>query len=99
MQRFITKFAGLKAKKMVKIILIVAVILYVMSRFSTHIFRFALNLLGQQLEKEIQKEEAKANGFKTKSYENTTLYYQQKQQTKNNNKNEGGDYVHFEEVK
>jgi predicted metal-dependent hydrolase len=83
---------------MVKIILISAVFLYVMSKFSTQIFRFALWLLGQQLEKEIKKEEAKVNGFKTKNYDDVTVYYKNGQ-TPQKKQNESGDYVDFEEVK
>jgi hypothetical protein len=84
---------------MVKFLLVTALLLYLMSKFSTQLFRFALWIVGQQLEKEIQKQDAQTNGFQTKDYKDMTLHY--KNTTPSNKKmtKEGGDYVDFEEVK
>jgi hypothetical protein len=85
---------------MIKFILVSAAILYLLSRFSTQIFSFALWVLGQKLEKEIQKQEAKNQGFATKDYQDGTIFYK-KTNTENyqKNKENSADYIDYEEVK
>lgn len=85
---------------MIKFILVSAAFLFLLSRFSTQIFSFALWLLGRQLDKEIKKQDAKAQGFATKEYNNTTVFYKNSQ-TENyqKNKDNGGEYVDYEEIK
>jgi hypothetical protein len=85
---------------MIKFILVSAAVLFLLNRFSTQIFSFALWLLGRQLEKEIKKQDAQKQGFNTKEYNNTTIFYKNSQSDNyKKNKENGGDYVDFEEVK
>jgi hypothetical protein len=84
---------------MIKFIIVSAAILFLLNRFSTQIFSFALWLLGRQLEKEIKKQDAKAQGYETKSYKDTTILYKNNTANYQDKKNNAGEYVDFEEIK
>lgn len=85
---------------MIKFIIVCAAVLFLLNRFSTQIFSFALWILGRQLEKEIKKQDAKAQGYQTKEYADTTIFYKNsKTDNYKQSKDRGGEYIDFEEVK
>jgi hypothetical protein len=82
---------------MIKFIIFFGALLYLLSRFSTQIFRFAVWLLGKQIEKEVKKQHAKASGVNVKEFGGVQIIYHN-QQKKNNPSSQTGNYVDYEEV-